>query len=488
MTRTSLTHPLHIATVATKPGYGRIGVTFCPGKIQPAGLSGAWSRDLNRDVQAISDWGACAVVTLVEQHELKALQVETLGDAIQARHMDWLHLPIRDVDVPGPAFEAAWIQAGEGLRDRLRAGFDIVVHCKGGLGRAGTIAARLLAELGVDSGEAIARVRAVRPGALETKAQEAHVMAIKRVPERQPDTSAGAIRDRTVGALLGLAVGDAVGTTLEFKRRDAYPRLTDMVGGGPFNLQAGEWTDDTAMALALADSLVACGELNEQDLLQRFADWWRNGSYSCTGTCFDVGVTTMQALSRWERTGASHCGSTAPNTAGNGSLMRLASVAIRFHDDRAALQEAAARQSRTTHAADEAVEACVLYAEMIADAVCGAKRSDVLKRRDGSWVGAIEAINAGSWRGKARDYIQASGYVAHSLEAALWSVGRTSDYQSAVLTAANLGQDADTTAAIAGQLSGAFYGDSGIPSAWLSKLAWRDRLTSSAEALLRRIE
>ena len=488
MTRTSHTHPLQIATIATKPGYGRIGVTFCPGKIQPAGLSGPWSRDLERDVQAISDWGACTVVTLIEQHELKALQVEPLGDAVQAQHMDWLHLSIRDVDVPGPAFEAAWVRAGEGLRDRLRAGFDIVIHCKGGLGRAGTVAARLLAELGVDPGEAIARVRAARPGALETRAQEAHVMAVQSVPERQPDTSAGAIRDRAVGALLGLAVGDAVGTTLEFKPRDAYPRLTDLVGGGPFNLRAGEWTDDTAMALALADSLVACGELNERDLLGRFADWWRNGTYSCTGTCFDIGVTTAQALKRWERTCVSHCGSTAPNTAGNGSLMRLAPVAIRFRDDRVALRDAAARQSRTTHAADEAVEACVLYAELMADAICGAKRSDVLGRRDGPWVGTIEAITAGSWRGKARNAIQASGYVAHSLEAALWSVSRTADYRSAVLTAANLGQDADTTAAIAGQLSGALEGCSGIPDAWLSKLAWRDRLTSSAEALLRRSE
>lgn len=484
MTRTSFTHPLQIATVDTLPGHGRIGVTFCPGKTQAGGMSGAWARDLGIDVQTIADWGACAVVTLIEDHELKALQVEALGQAVQARHMDWLHLPIRDIDVPGSAFEAAWVHVGEGLRDRLRAGFDIVVHCKGGLGRAGTIAARLMAELGIDPREAIERVRAVRPGALETAAQEAHVMAIRPVPERQPDTSAAAIRDRAVGALLGLAIGDAVGTTLEFKGRDTYPCLTDMVGGGPFNLKAGDWTDDTAMALALADSLVECGRLDEQDLLARFSDWWRNGTYSCTGFCFDIGTTTAQALSRWEGTKADHCGSSDPNTAGNGSLMRLAPVAIRYHDDRDALRDAAARQSRTTHAAPEAVDACVLYAEMIADAIAGARRTQVLAQRAGAWSGTIAAISAGSCRNRPRAEINASGYVAHSLEAALWSVGRTADYRGSVLLAANLGQDADTTAAIAGQLAGALSGVERLPAEWVDRLAWKDRLVAAAQSLL----
>ena len=128
------------------------------------------------------------------------------------------------------------------------------------------------------------------------------MLACRPVPERQPPTTTEAIRDRAIGALLGLAVGDAVGTTLEFKARDTYPPLTDMVGGGPFGLKPGQWTDDTAMALALADSLAERGGLDEQDLLARFSDWWRNGTYSCTGRCFDIGGTTAQAIARWERT------------------------------------------------------------------------------------------------------------------------------------------------------------------------------------------
>jgi ADP-ribosyl-[dinitrogen reductase] hydrolase len=484
MTRTSLTHPLQIAAVSPGSDLGRIGITFCPGKRQRVAATGTWSRDLGLDIAAIADWNAAAVVTLVESHELEALEVTALGAEVARHHMDWVHAPIPDVSTPDAGFEAAWRETGEGLRDRLRSGFDIVVHCKGGLGRAGMIAARLMVELGVPADRAIAEVRKVRPGAIETAAQERHVLTCRPVPERQPSTSAEAIQNRALGAFLGLAVGDAVGTTLEFKARDTYPLLTDMVGGGPFGLKAGQWTDDTAMALALADSLAACGGLDEQDLLARFSEWWRKGTYSCTGTCFDIGGTTAQAIRRWEQTKADHCGSTDPNSAGNGSLMRLSPVALLFWRDRPALRDAAARHSSTTHAAAEAVDACVVYAEMIADAIEGRPRSEVLAGPGGPRSGAIGPIIEGAWRGKPRPAVSASGYVAHALEAALWSVGRAPRFDRAVLHAANLGQDADTTAAITGQLAGALGGQSAIPEVWLSRLALRDRLTAAAEALL----
>ncbi len=480
--KTSLTHPLQIAEVPA--ANGTIGITFCPGKQQRSAFSGQWSRDLAIDLDAIHAWGAAAVVTLVEHHELASLKVEQLGAEVQARHMAWHHLPIPDVSVPCSRFEKQWQQHGEGLRSLLRHGFKVLVHCKGGLGRAGTVSARLLAELGTAPAEAIAMVRAVRPGAIETEAQRQHVLRATSIPEKQPDTSAEAIRDRAVGALLGLAVGDAIGTTLEFKARDTYPKLTDMVGGGPFDLKPGEWTDDTAMALALADSLIAEGQIDERDLMKRFVSWHEEGDYSCTGTCFDIGITTRQALMRFKRSGDPVAGSTDPNTAGNGSLMRLAPVAIRFHRDRPALRDAAARQSRTTHAAPEAVDACVTYAELLADAIEGRAISEVLSPTRSVWSEAIIEIMAGSWRGKPRYQVRASGYVAHGFEAALWSVGRSSNFANAVLLAANLGEDADTTAAITGQLAGALYGASGIPAPWLNRLAWRARIAGMADALM----
>lgn len=296
--RTSQTHPLQIASVRPMSGSGRIGITFCPGKKQPDAATGAWDRQLEADLDAIAAWGAVAVVSLVEAHELKALGVADLGTEVRARHMEWLHLPIADVSVPDAGFEQLWVQAGEGLRNRLRAGFDIVVHCKGGLGRAGLTAARLMVELGVPAVDAVSAVRQVRPGAIETKAQLAFVLAGQPVNEPIPAATEAAIRDRARGALLGLAVGDAVGTTLEFKSRDSYAPLQDMIGGGPFALQPGQWTDDTAMALALTDGLDQDAALNAADLMQRFVDWHDHGRYSCTGACFDIGMTTRQALAR----------------------------------------------------------------------------------------------------------------------------------------------------------------------------------------------
>jgi ADP-ribosyl-[dinitrogen reductase] hydrolase len=460
--RTSHTHPLQIAFVRPTPTSGRIGITFCPGKRQRDAATGAWDRQLDVDLDAISDWGAVAVVSLTEAHELQALGVAGLGAEVRARHMDWLHLPIVDVSVPDAGFERRWGDAGEGLRARLRAGFDIVVHCKGGLGRAGLTAARLMVELGVPAAEAVATVRQVRPGAIETQAQLAFVLAQTHVPEPVPATTEAAIRDRARGALLGLAVGDAVGTTLEFKPRDSYAPLQDMIGDGPFQLQPGQWTDDTAMALALADSLSHDGALDAADLMQRFVDWHERGRYSCNGRCFDIGITTRQALARWTATGNPIAGSTDPRTAGNGSLMRLAPVALRHFRNPATLRDVAARQSRTTHAAPEAVDACVAFAEVLADAIAGATRSEVLRARAG-FAGAIDAIMLGSWRGKPRAAVQSSGYVAHALEAALWSVGASGSFAEAVLRAANLGDDADTTAAIAVQLCGALQGATGIP-------------------------
>jgi ADP-ribosyl-[dinitrogen reductase] hydrolase len=484
LTRTSYTHPLQIATVSVGPGMGSVGITFCPGKLQPGAVTGGWDRDLGMDLDVIHAWGAAAVVTLVEPHELHDLSVPNLGEAVLQRHMAWHHLPIRDVSTPCDRFETQWAEAGPALCHRLRSGFNVVVHCKGGLGRAGTIGARLLVELGWDPTAAIAAVREVRPGALETSAQEDHVRSCAGFAESEPATTDEAIRDRAAGALLGLAVGDAVGTTLEFRSRDTYPVLTDMVGGGPFRLKPGQWTDDTAMALALADSLHGADDLDEHDLMQRFVAWWREGTYSCTGTCFDIGNTTRAALARFERTGNPIAGDPSPHAAGNGSLMRLSPVAIRWWNNPDKRRDAAARQSRTTHAAPEAVDACVAYADLIAEAIAGQTTHSLLAPRETGLPGAIGPIMAGRWRGQHRHTVRASGYVAHSPEAALWAVGRSGSFAEAVLTAANLGEDADTTAAIAGQLAGAIWGASGIPASWQERLAWAPRIRVMAEGLI----
>ena len=484
--KTSRSHPLQIATVDIGQGMGRVGITFCPGKIQDSAFSGRWSRDLSADMDAIRDWGAAAVVTLVEDHELIALQVTGMREAVESRHMAWHHLPITDVSVPDERFLGGWQKAGAALRHRLNNGFDIVVHCKGGLGRAGMVAATLLVELGLAPVEAIKRVRAVRPGAIETVAQEAFVRSRVRAQSLRASKDGAATHDRGMGAILGLAIGDAVGTTLEFSRRDSHPRLTDMVGGGPFALEPGQWTDDTAMALALADSLLRDAELDPHDLMASFLNWWEHGAYSCTGTCFDIGITTSRALQRYRDDHDPFAGDPSPSSAGNGSLMRLAPVALAHWRNPEIASAIASKQSRTTHAAPQALAACKGYAKLLAGAIGGASAKELLAPNAVGATGepTIDAIFAGSWRGKSRHKIRSSGYVAHSLEAALWCVGRSGSFEEAILLAANLGDDADTTAAITGQLAGALWGADGIPAQWRDRIAWRSRLEAAATTLL----
>jgi protein-tyrosine phosphatase len=170
--RTSKSDPLRIAEVAVEGCDGVIGITFCPGKHD---WYGDWVRDLNADLDAIRDWGAQAIVTLIERHEFDELNVGHLPVGVTQRGMAWHHLPIRDVSIPNARFEERWDTVGDELRRRLRNGERVLVHCRGGLGRAGTVAARLLVELGMGPHEAIAAVRRVRPGALQTFEQEAYV-------------------------------------------------------------------------------------------------------------------------------------------------------------------------------------------------------------------------------------------------------------------------------------------------------------------------
>lgn len=303
---------------------------------------------------------------------------------------------------------------------------------------------------------------------------------------------------RARGALLGLAAGDAVGTTVEFKRPGSFTPLTDMVGGGPFGLPVGAWTDDTSMALCLAESLVEQRSFDPADQMRRYVRWWREGHLSSTGTCFDIGTTVRQALQAFCDTAEPYSGSTDPRSAGNGSLMRLAPIALAYHAVPEVL-ERAADSSRTTHAARTAVDACRYYAGLIVGALRGEARETLLvacyEPFPGAWdldplCPEIRAIADGSFKHRHPPDIRGTGYVVHSLEAALWAFYHHDDFRSGALAAANLGDDADTTAAIYGQLAGAYYGAEGIPAAWREQLVMRayfDRLASGLLELSRAV-
>lgn len=294
------------------------------------------------------------------------------------------------------------------------------------------------------------------------------------------------LQNRYRGALLGLACGDAVGTTLEFRPRGSFEPLTDMVGGGPFALQPGQWTDDTSMAMCLAESLVRCDVFDPRDQMNRYVNWYQHGYWSSTGECFDIGTATRAALHAFLLNGEPLAGNPDPHSAGNGSIMRLAPVVLRYAGT-GQLQDMAVLSSRTTHAATECLDACRLLAVAMARALQGQSKADVLDLATVA-VGSprLRAIAAGSYRAATREQIRGSGYVVDSLEAALWCFAHHETFAEMVLAAANLGDDADTTAAVVGQLAGAFYGVAGIPPAWLERLQERDAIQALADALLER--
>jgi ADP-ribosylglycohydrolase len=300
-------------------------------------------------------------------------------------------------------------------------------------------------------------------------------------------------RDRFRGCLLGLAAGDAIGTTLEFERPGTFTPIDDMKGGGPFRLAPGQWTDDTSMALCLAASLTDCGEFDPVDQLHKYVRWWREGYLSSTGICFDIGNTTSSALARFERTGEPYCGSTDSRSAGNGSIMRLAPVPLFYasHPEEAIVK--AAESSRTTHGAAACIDACRYLAGIIVGAVGGADKDEVLSPRycpvDGYWsrhplVHEIDNVAVGSFKHRKPPEIRGTGYVVYTLEAALWAFHDSSCFREGCLMAVNLGDDADTTGAVYGQIAGAYYGEDGIPAEWRAKLAQRDLICSLADRLL----
>jgi ADP-ribosyl-[dinitrogen reductase] hydrolase len=292
-------------------------------------------------------------------------------------------------------------------------------------------------------------------------------------------------KDRYVGCLLGLACGDAVGTAVEFEPRGTFTPVTDMTGGGPFKLQRGQWTDDTSMALCLAHSLVQRKGFDAVDQMERYCKWENDGYMSSTGKCFDIGNTVRKALRTYRQAQDPFSGSTDPDTAGNGAIMRLAPVPMFYALSLAKTLRYSGESSRTTHAASEAIECARLFGAQLRMALLGAGKDEVLFSPGFTPnEPLVAAIANGSYTTKAERQVQGTGYVVASLEAALWCFNAATSYEETVLMAANLGDDADTTAAIAGQLAGAFYGVAAIPAHWREALWMRAEIEALALQLL----
>jgi len=284
--------------------------------------------------------------------------------------------------------------------------------------------------------------------------------------------------DRQKGTLFGLAVGDALGAAIEFSDPGTFPLVTDYRAGGPHLLNAGEWTDDTSLALALADSMAEGWDINDQ--MERYLEWQQEGKYSVNGTCFDIGNTTASALFNFDNNRrAETAASRDEGAAGNGSIMRLAPVPIYccnlYPHDIETLAKYAAQSSLTTHAHRSCLSACRYMAVVLSALINGVSKERALLGDFGLDLDdTIKEIAQGSFKRLNPPEIQGSGYVVKSLEAALWAFYSSNDYEEAVLKAVNLGDDSDTTGAVCGQFAGACWGYSGIPERWRENLVKKE--------------
>lgn len=291
------------------------------------------------------------------------------------------------------------------------------------------------------------------------------------------------VQDRALGAMFGLAIGEVVGLTGDGFERGTYRTIDKMMGGGKLGLPLFHWAGDTAMALALMDSLTARNGMDEADLMERFDKILAHGVYSCSGSSAGIGETTKEAIARYRTTGDPCAGDMSLDNLDTGSLVRIAPVAIRYWNDPVQRRDVAARQSRTTHGSVVASDACVALADMLADAISGSSREVVLGPREAPESSPIRTLLDSKWRLKRGFEIGSSNNVVHALEAGLWCVGTTGNFQEAVLRAANLGEDCGTIAAVTGQLAGALYGASHIPGEWGERLPWQEKLLHMTNVL-----
>ena len=312
--------------------------------------------------------------------------------------------------------------------------------------------------------------------------------AMMERPRLYWDVQSSTLNDKIAGSMLGLAIGDALGAPVEFTPRGEFPFVEGYQDGGRFHLPVGAWTDDTAMALCLADSLVHNDGFDADDLLQRFCNWAEHGENSSTGISVGIGQNTLRALGDYKRTGRLEAEAFGAKNDGNGSLMRLTpAVCFASHHLETAM-ELAALQSRTTHASPIAEECCRLTAALIFKLLDG---DDYYAAKEAAlalgWTEPLTQAIGSPLAGVDDVRVPSGGYVLDSLRASLWCIENTKSFENAVLLAVNLGDDADTTAAITGQMAGALYGYAAMPQNLKDSLVGERRLYVTSQFLARNV-
>jgi ADP-ribosyl-[dinitrogen reductase] hydrolase len=485
-----------------------------PGRVLAGEYPAAPDRAESRmRLARLIDAGVGCFLDLTQPHELPPY------DADLPLAIEYLRKPIADHGIPEGAQQMVEILAC--LRQALSARRMVYVHCRAGIGRTGTVVGCLLVERGLAGKAALAELNRLWQGSArsaqwpvvpETDEQSEYVRSwTPRVfapdpePERDPlldpETLAAArgLRERFLGALVGLAVGDAVAAATQYKRPGRFAPVGDLLGGGPFDLPRGGWSDDTAMALCLAESLLEREGFDARDQVARYRRWQQHGHLSATGQCLGITASTARALARsqWRRQPFS--GSHDPGALGPESLSRVAPAVMYFFGDRAAAIEHAGEAARVTSQAPAVLTACRALAAALHAALSGEPKNVILARATSlleapEALGVIAATNAAALPaaaavgirddGTAGPARRAGGTAPSALAAALDAFARTDNFRDAVLAAANLGGNSDVMAGASGALAGAHYTASAVPTLWRNSLMKKELLESFADRLL----
>ncbi len=518
----SSSSPIQIVSVAFDHSPGVVGITICPGKKDGV----KWNRDLDTDLDAIKEWGASAVVCLIEDHEFDILHVRDLPAGVVDRGMTWFHLPIKDVSTPTSEFEDLWADEGARVRQMIREGSRVLIHCRGGLGRAGMIAASLLIEFGEDPEVAIRSVRVARPGAIETAAQERWVRArtpTDDLPEssanpesvsspvhyEQSDTASSSqvtSEERFRGCLLGGAVGDALGGPIEFdflaqiRNRFGKDGIKDFAGG------AGEITDDTQMTLFTAEGCIRAwhrmedrGISSPKDAIEMAYQRWLatqaesapDDAWWGDGWLMDVPEMNHRRAPGITCIGALKARSGDNDSKGCGGVMRVAPVGLwgAGEEDSAQIFELGADSARITHGHPSGYLSAGFLAVLISDLSSGAGLEASIKHAEGHLVvqpdhqEVLRAVNdarelalKGNPTAEGVESLGQGWVAEEALAIGLYCALVAKSFESGVTLAVNHGGDSDSTGSIAGQILGSILGVASIPNRWLNRLELRDTI------------
>jgi ADP-ribosyl-[dinitrogen reductase] hydrolase len=482
-------------TTVIKPvadSYWVIQDRFLAGKY-PGGRN---ENEMERSLGPLLDAGFDAFLDLTEPGELPPY------DGYLPASVRYARKPIPDHGIPQQREHMVEIQ--DEIAAALRAGRRLYVHCRAGIGRTGTVVACHLVERGLTGEAALVRLNELWKGSdrsdswpevPETDEQIDFVRDWSRRaspadPTEAPEVmdAARTLRERFQGALVGLAVGDAVSVHTQFRKPGTFGPVGDMLGGGTFDLPRGAWTDDTAMALLTAQSLIERG-FDARDLVERLVRWQRDGVGSATGQCVGISASVARALATAQYKRQPFVGSHDPDQLDKDPLSRVAPFALYHLADATAAVTQAAEASRITSQAPLVLDCVRLFTAMVHQALLGRDKPAILRPPQETWVTAhtrpeVFAIYEGSYSRRDPAEITGGGQILQALEAALWAFDRSETFREGALFAANLGWDSDIVGAVHGQLAGAFHGVSAIPGIWRNSLMKNDVVIEAADKLL----